>query len=281
MSEHLRNITRRPWRGSRLHSAKKQGARAAMFVGAVAAFAVATVFGIRALQTSDVLLVEAVNISGVKEERAREVLSYAQLEQGTPLFAVDPLQVQKKVEAHPYISSCTVEVSLPHTVNIHVDENVPFALVAAETLYVVDDNGKPFTLYQPDHADLPLLTGDVTVPEVADRLDAEAVLLGVLAVHAHRDVKNKLAETSTPLPALEEVHLVRGFGVEVVLDGGLRARLGENGLHAKLERLTNIIQHLRNRGHEPAMVHLDDGRRPERVAVRLRPASEMKEDTGS
>ncbi|MCP4503051.1 MAG: FtsQ-type POTRA domain-containing protein [Deltaproteobacteria bacterium] len=285
MTQRKSGITTRPWTQSTLKRARRSGLQLFGMALVFALCALATVAGVRYFQQSNAFVVKVVNVEGVEEERALEILAYANIREGTPLFSVDRADMAQLIEGHPYVERASVEVEMPGTVKVIVEERRAFALVSANDLYVVDENGIPFTSYDDAHVNLPLLTGDVVDVEEPEHLDTDAILLGLLALHAMRSTDERRVRGESALPllqeTLEEVHLVRGFGVEMVFKGGLRVRLGEHGLSAKLAKMQEILRYLHKRGLDPVELHLDDARRPERVAVRLRPKSEMTEDSGT
>lgn len=62
-----------------------------------------------------------------------------------------------------------------------------------------------------------------------------------------------------------------------VLADGTRVVLGEGDYEQKMARLSRVMEALSRQGKGAERVRLDDDRRPERVAVRLRARPEMGE----
>ena len=83
------------------------------------------------------------------------------------------------------------------------------------------------------------------------------------------------------LGPLDEVSVLDGAGVRLVLRGGLAVHLGTANFSAKLQRLLTVVGRLSARGQKPVTVFLDDEQRPERVAVRLQGASEVALHSGT
>ena len=81
-------------------------------------------------------------------------------------------------------------------------------------------------------------------------------------------------------PRLSEVNEIPGGGFEVILDDGARARLGTRDIEGKLRRLVAAEAQLKAKGRSFAFMWLDDARRPERIAVRLRPETETSKVGG-
>jgi cell division septal protein FtsQ len=65
-------------------------------------------------------------------------------------------------------------------------------------------------------------------------------------------------------------------GFELVLEDGARVRIGRNDWNDKLARLTEVLRRLEEAGRRASHINIDDDRRPERAAVRLRTEAEMR-----
>jgi cell division protein FtsQ len=207
----------------------------------------------------------------IPKDRADEIRAYANIKTGEPLFAVDVDAVAKRVMEHPFVSSANVRRVPPDGIEIAVSLRSPAAAVACDgDVYLVDDKGQVMKSARAgDGLDLALVTG-VSKDDVASGA-AEATLASAVALlGAHK-------AAGAPGGAASEVHDVSGVGLELVLDDGSRVLVGDEAREfgAKMLRLDSIERGLKAGGRSASFIDLDDDRRPERAAVRLRPVAEM------
>ena len=256
----------------------------------------------RELTRGEALPVRTVAIKGAPAGLANEIRTYANIAAGAPLLGVDLDAVSARVREHPFVSAAAARRVPPDTIEIEILARHAAALLSAGSTYLVDDAGQPFKRARPgDSVDLPVVHGDVLLDVVATTADAPAgdvegdtpadVVLtepapravDVVAVQGALlgiDAVARADDAVLVLGSLDEVVVERGFGLTFVFSTGVRARVGNSLLDSKVARLVRVVRKLREAGHNPAEVYLDDGRRPERVAVRLRPASEVTLDLG-
>lgn len=244
-----------------------------LFVVVAVASAVGVVYAVKALKSGDVMPVRSVAVRGVADERGREVRAYADVRLGAPLFGVDLDEVAARVREHPFVRAVTVRRVPPDGIEIEVTERTPSALVAAGTLYLVDDTGAAFKRARPgDGLDLPVVTG----LEASD-FEGGAPPLLATALEAIRAYQ----ESARPAGELSEAHVDAGRGVTLVFAGGLRVAVGEGDFASRLTRLERVLGELKTRELQASFIYLKDERRPERVAVRLRASSEMTAHPGT
>jgi cell division protein FtsQ len=73
---------------------------------------------------------------------------------------VDLRAVSDRVRGHPWVSSVRSSRRFPGTIEVHVEEYQPVAVLAFdEGLYYVDADGRPFGKVRSDDVDYPFLTG--------------------------------------------------------------------------------------------------------------------------
>lgn len=226
------------------------------------------------VEESDALPVRSVAVRGPglepESDRVAEVLAYAGVEPGMPLFAVDIDAVAARVREHPYVAAATVRRVPPDSIEIAVEPREPRAVLSADGLYLVDAKGRVMKTARPgDGLDLPVLTG-VSAADVASgqALDVLSAAVDLLDAHARAGLPGGVAS---------EVSVLPGVGFELVLEDGTRVRVGDDGpdvMKAKLARLDAVVRRLSAEGRRASFIYLDDERRPERAAVRLRPAAE-------
>jgi cell division protein FtsQ len=225
------------------------------------------------LESDGVLPVRSIAVTGAEGERAREVTAYADVRHGEPLLGVDLDEVVRRVEQHPFVKSAQVRRIPPDGLEIVVSQRRAVALLAvAGGLYLVDEEARAFKRARPgDGLDLPVITGLAAAALEDEALGALAPALALLRAHT---------EGGSPGGALAEVHMETSRRPVAVLAGGLRLVFGEDGFEEKWERARRALEALERRQEAAKSIYLDDGRRPERVAVRLRARPEMDEKPG-
>jgi cell division septal protein FtsQ len=219
--------------------------------------------------------------------REAEVRAYAELDDGTPWFGIDTAAVARRIERHPFVRGVRVERLPPDGIGIAVVAREPIALLRIdEALYLVDDEGDVMKRARPgDSLDLPHITLDAplalasVVSTVADLDEAAAKAPSLRGLSDAIDILVE-AQRLELLGSISEVVAIAGAGFELVLDDGARVRLGTTDIATKLRRLLATKHLLASKGQQFSFMWLDDGQRPERVAVRLRPATETSPTGG-
>jgi cell division protein FtsQ len=208
-----------------------------------------------------------IEVTGLARLSRAEVLAAAGLALGQNVFEVSPEQARARLLAQPWIADATVTRRLPGTYRIGVREQQPAALLQLEALYLVSEDGSVFKRAEPaDPVDLPIITGVDPEHFRSDLAFRTAVLVNAIALlHDYRDVGLWRREP------VAEIHSESddAFSLYVGNDSML-VRLGERPFRKKLRRLRGILDELRDDATRPAYVYLDNVRRPDRVAVRLR-----------
>ncbi|MCS6797740.1 MAG: FtsQ-type POTRA domain-containing protein [Myxococcota bacterium] len=223
--------------------------------------------GVRWLHTSPTFALDAPIVTGTRHLSEAQVLAAAGVRRGTNAFAADPVVVRERLLAHPWIAEATVTRRLPRTLRIAVREHEPAALlVTSDAVYVVSAEGRPFSRVDGTRAlDLPVLVGLDPARMAADRAWAGRRLAE--AVSLVTMWRTRGLERRAPL---EQLHLEADEGWSVHAGDGLLVRLGRAPHEADLARLVRVLDVVRARGIEPAVVFLDGERRPDRVVVRRR-----------
>ncbi|MBI1948027.1 MAG: FtsQ-type POTRA domain-containing protein [Deltaproteobacteria bacterium] len=245
--------------------------RGAALLGLAALSAVAVVKLAALVEGSDLLPIKTVTVHGADGARVDEVLAYAAVPVGTPLLAVEPAEVAARVALHPFVAHAAVRRVPPDAVVIDVALRAPVAMLAAGELYLVDREANVMKSARAgDGLDLPIVTG-LGAADLEGDAGREALRGALLRIDAH-------ARAGRPGGALAEVAFVSGVGYELVLEDALRVRVGDDASETqfvdKLGRLDAVLRRLATAGARASFIHLDDDRRPERAAVRLRPAAE-------
>ena len=130
--------------------------RLALGLGVIAVVVLAVV----ASQTS-LLDVDRVRIDGVRHTAAGDVGRVAQIEPGDTMVGVDTNAASARIEALPWIAHATVARHWPGTIEIHVTEREPLAVVqvADGRVALVDEKGRVLEVTGQPPGGLPEVTG--------------------------------------------------------------------------------------------------------------------------
>lgn len=247
------------------------------------ALTVGLVWGAVALRAwalrSPTFALQEVSFSGLTRAGRPELLRLGGLAAGQNLFALDVEQLERSLQAHPWVRAAEVTRHFPSAVAVRVEEHVPAALVVLGDLYVLDEQGEPFKRVAPaDALDLPLVTGLDREAYVADEQRARARFRQAL------DVARAYA---VALPSrrerLSEVRLqAAGDALTLVSATGQEVQLGTGeALEQKLQRLARVRDALAERGLSAEVIHLDNRARPGWVAVKLSGAGSERTGTAT
>jgi len=215
--------------------------------------------------TGDLLRIREIRFHGLSRVAEDELRSLLPVRPGEHLFSVDSGAVEAALLRHPWLKSAEVRRRYPPALDVRVTERQAVALVDLGELYLVDAGGEVFKRATPgDGLDLPVVTGIDRKAFLERRAEVAPLLLGALALRAH------WAEARLDAPApISEIHVDPDYGTAVITTDGAEIRLGQRDLEAKLGRLLQLLPALRAEGRGPEVIHLDNRRHPEWVAVRF------------
>lgn len=207
-----------------------------------------------------------IEVVGNHRTRRDEVLAAARVQPGTNVLGLDALRAERAVEELPWVERAQVTRRLPGYVRIEVEERTAAAIVSAGGLYLCAQDGTLFKrVQQGDPTDLPIITG---IARAEFERDPDAARENV------RDALALLADlASSSLGGrvrLEEVHRDATGDLSVVLASGVYVWLGRGPYRAKMARLSAILAELERQRIDPAEIHLESDRHPERATVRVR-----------
>ncbi len=212
------------------------------------------------------LRIREIRFEGLSRVGRQELLDLSPVQAGDNLLLSDPGSVEAALARHPWIETVEVRRALPSSLVVKVTERRAVALVDLGGLYLVDDRTRVFKRAAPgDGLDLPVVTGIAREDWVERRSEMEPLLAGALAL------VDRWAERGLDRRApLSEIHVDPDSGVTVYAGReGMEIRLGSGELPAKLSRLDRVLDALEADGRKAEVLHLDDRRRPDWVAVRL------------
>ena len=235
-------------------------------------------WGLAAATRSDWLRIRTVRFRGLVRATADELVQLSPVKPGDPLLRADLGAAERAMGRHPWVRRVEAHRRWPPSLEVEVTERRAAALVDLAGLYLVDEEGNVFKRAATgDGFDLPIVTGISRADYLHRRGEAEPLLQGALALaRAWRDRRLE------GLGQLSEIHLDPGDGTTIYVgEEGAQVRLGTGDLPAKLSRLEKVLSALRAEGKRAEVLHLDNRRHPDRVAVRLAGTSPVVNGGGS
>ncbi len=153
------------------------------------------------------LPVHNIIVEGNRVVSTAEVLKLAKLEKEQNLFSVDLFEVRRRLEAHTFIRTASVNREVPDNIRIEITEREPVAAVAMGKLKYLDEEGFVLPPARSEHLfDLPVITGVFKAADLPsgkktsrqDLLDALELIL------VAKQLDEELYHT------ISEVHVERG-----------------------------------------------------------------------
>ncbi len=104
--------------------------------------------------------VREVKVLGAQRVKGEDIVVTSGLEPRSGIWSIDPAELGRKVERHPWVKRARVRRELPARLTITVEEWSPAGIVALDRLYYVTEGGVVFkALGDEDSVDLPFVTG--------------------------------------------------------------------------------------------------------------------------
>jgi cell division protein FtsQ len=249
--------------------------RALPVAAALAAVAIAGIGGWRVGVQGSLLRVKEIRFAGLHRATVDELIELSPVRTGDHLFLLDPDAMEAGLRRHPWVARAEVRRRWPPALEVTVEERTPAALADLGGLYLVDKGGVVFKRAAPgDGLDLPLVTGLGREDWEERRGELEPLLAGALALLARWPASGLPARR-----AVSEVHVDRDAGLTVFTMDGTELRLGDGDLDGKLVRAAKVLSALDAEGQRAEVLHLDNRRRPDWIAVRLRRGRSPEEAT--
>ncbi|BDG02697.1 cell division protein FtsQ/DivIB [Anaeromyxobacter oryzae] len=213
----------------------------------------------------DLLRVKELRFSGLHRATAAELAELSPVRRGDHLLFLDTAAVEAALRRHPWVARAEVQRRWPPALDVAVVEREPAALVDLGGLYLVDGRGEVFKRAVPgDGLDLPLVTGIDREDWVDRRAEYEPLLAAALALLGRWSELGLAARV-----AISELHVDPDYGTTIFTADGTEVRLGQGDIEEKLARLSRVLSALDAEGQRAEVLHLDNRRRPDWVAVRL------------
>lgn len=249
---------------------RRKLARAARRVGpplAVTAGVLATLWlAWREGVQGDLLRIRELRFEGLARATAEELLEISPVQRGDHLLLCDTDLLVTALRRHPWIASVEVHRELPPALAVRVTERRAAAVVELGGLYLVDDRGEVFKRAVPgDGLDLPVITGIGREAWVERQAEVEPLLSAALALLARWSERGLDRRA-----AVSELNVHPDYGTTLWAgDDGVEVRLGQGDLPEKLQRLERVLSAIDAEGQRAEVLHLDNRRRPDWVAVRV------------
>jgi cell division septal protein FtsQ len=211
------------------------------------------------------LKVRRVVVEGNRIVEAGEILQLVKIPKETQLHAVDLMEVRKNVLNHYFIKEAVVERDPPATVRIAVTERLPLAIVHAEQMLYVDEDGVvlPHSISK-ELFDLPVLSGlpAGSLPKPGTTLQNHDIREALQILAASKLVNNELYHF------ISEVRLRNGGDIVLyAAEGGVPIIFGRGEIASKLVRLEVFWNEVVRR-HGSELLQYVDLRFEDQVVVR-------------
>jgi len=249
---------------------RRQLARVALLgaptAGVLLALGLAGWLGWTRLVEGDALRVREVRFVGANRARPEDLAELCPVKPGDHLALVDGDLVARALLRHPWVAAVEVRRVLPPALEIRVTERRAIALVDLGGLYLVDDRAEVFKKAVPgDGLDLPVVTGISREDWLAHEDEMRRKLLSALAL------LDRWSERSLDRrEPVSQIHLDPQVGTTVWAgEEGVEVRLGQGDIPDKLARLERVLAAIHAEGRRAEVMHLDNRRRPDWVAVRF------------
>jgi cell division protein FtsQ len=181
------------------------------------------------------LKVSRVTLEGNRIVEANELFQLAHVKNGTLIYDIDLIGIQKNLLSHCYVKEAIVERNLPSTIQLTVVERKPIAMLnRAETIYL-DEEGVilPHSLSKALF-DLPVLTGiqiKASQP-YGSVLDNQEVKEALVLLKTAKLVNNEMYHL------ISEIQVRNGNDMVLyAAEGGVPIIMGEGNVPDKLVRL--------------------------------------------
>lgn len=232
----------------------------------LAALTAAAVGAWRLAVSGPALRIRAIRFEGLSRVAERELLELSPVRPGDHLLLSDLDRMEIALARHPWVDSVEVARTLPPALTVTVAERRAAALVELSGLYLVDARGRVFKRADPgDGVDLPVVTGIGRDDYVERRAQVDPLLTAALALLDEWALRGLDRWRS-----IAEIHVDPDFGTTLYVgEEATEIRLGAGDLPEKLSRLGRLREALEADGRKAEVIHLDNRRRPDWVAVRF------------
>lgn len=203
--------------------------------------------------------VENIDVRGIRDLSAQDVIVWCGLGQNENIFDVDLAMIASRIKANPKVDKILVRRRLPSTIVVEIEERIPIVVVPYAGYYVqVDSTGLAIGLLEGyRNGRLPLVTGlDVQAVRVGHTVEAPKLSLAL-------EIAGSLPERL--LAQVSEINFHAAQGFSLYTQYGTRAILGEGDLRqlaSRVEVLEAILSRLEEEGRHATYIDVRFERRP-------------------
>ena len=211
-----------------------------------------------------------VRVTGTKAVSKNAVVKIAEESRGKSYFRLNKGRLKNRLEQMPYVKEATIGLNFPHTLNIKIDEEKPFAQLYSDEGYIlVNDDFKALEKTRSYNPNMPKITGLVT----------EGVRLGQVAFKSTGNGKKiHMIKTLFASPMKKDIHTVsildRGMRISFS-DGTIVHILSFDDAEYKTKQLEEIRKEMKAKNEDYREIYLDQGDHP----VAVKPSSLDDEET--
>ena len=141
-NRYKRPVRRRPlrWKGR-----WRVGLTWVISVGVLAAMSWGFVYVYSAVVQSDMFAAASLKVTGNRRLTDNQVLAQARLKPRTNIFAINLKVTRNRLMAHPWIAGASVQRIIPDTIQVHISEHTPLAVIDMGRKYLLNTDGIIFT----------------------------------------------------------------------------------------------------------------------------------------
>jgi cell division septal protein FtsQ len=232
----------------------------------------------RLLTESPKFGVRFVEVLGKGAADSDDLIRMASIPQGTNIFSVDLEAVRKKIERHPWVHDATVARVLPNKIEISYRSQVAQAILGADSMYYLNNEGVPFYRVQKgDSLGFPLVQveGRARDKEVLrDRVATSVRILDLLRqspLYNEKDLGDLTVRTEAEDGAAPYVLTLRFppkalATVKSQTNRLYTVTLGDQDLARQVKHWEAVVRYLVQQGKNPRLIRLELGKK---VVVKL------------
>lgn len=187
----------------------------------------------------DVFQLASVKVTGCLKTNPDEITQFLQVKYNSRLLAINPSDLEKRLEGHPWIYKAEVTRRLPDTLIIALQEYMPKAIMmlgGKQDLYYVDQEGYPFIqLEVGQDMDFPVITG---LEKFRAMPGLKQQLLDIIEFLEQTDRD----DPNLPIQSVSQLHVDPKEGTILFLvDFPFPIFLGKENIQNKYNRLKKVV----------------------------------------
>jgi len=188
--------------------------------------------------------VSKILIRGIEQCNPKDIEKFSNSTYNKCIFKIDLPTLHRKIKSIGWVKTTSVRRVLPNTLQITIQERVPFGIIRADQHYLVDNEGVVIAPIQDQNAwNLPLITG---IPEgmllVSRRVDYPSLHSALEVLKLMQDLKVKWLSEVLEISCENQKNIVL-YNKNRVLE----IRLGLNNLQEKVIYLQTIWDDIKTR----------------------------------